>query len=109
MHIRTYACMHHVYVYVHVYISVYMCVCLRLCVYARARLERVVRLHNDFPTTMREKTSFDAEAAAKSAAMEKMASDLLNKDLPEADRLKLEVHTFVCMYGYAYIYRDVGI
>jgi hypothetical protein len=34
--------------------------------------ERVVRLLNDFPTTMREKTSFDAEAAAKSAAMQKM-------------------------------------
>ena len=44
-----------------------MCVC--VCVYDA---ERVVRLLNDFPTTMREKTSFDAEAAAKSAAMQKM-------------------------------------
>jgi hypothetical protein len=53
--------------------------------------ERVLRLHNDFPTTQREKAAFDAEAAAKAAAMEKMAADLLNKNLSEEDRQKLEV------------------
>ena len=55
--------------------------------------ERIVRLHNDFPTTLREKKAFDAEAAAKSAAMEKLASDLLFKEkdaLSEQDRQRLE-------------------
>jgi hypothetical protein len=52
-------------------IDIDMCVCACVCV-CRYHAERVVRLHNDFPTTMREKSSFDAEAAAKSAAMQKM-------------------------------------
>jgi len=39
--------------------------------------ERIVRLSNDFPTTTREKEVFDAQAAKKTEAVEKLAREML--------------------------------
>eukprot|EP00960_Hanusia_phi_P001145 31087-Hanusia_phi.AAC.1 len=52
--------------------------------------ERIVRLLNDYPTTEREKASFEAEAAKTSEAMEKLANDLLSNGLSDDQKKNLE-------------------
>jgi len=41
--------------------------------------EPIIRLLNDFPTTAREKAEFDAQAAKKAEAMEKLAREMLQQ------------------------------